>query len=131
MKELDPEIFKRLINEPKYQFNPNQTLKLNLVNPFKDLYFKITVTGDEAVDLHSTFLVKVEIISFKPEVPCLVLLSEKNLEDMIILNKSSVLCDFEAFSKNVQEIQFEILPLKTGNLKIPEVIISPMDSNIE
>lgn len=111
----------------KYKLEISQRVRVNLANPYPNLYFKAEVISEGSVDLSTTFQIQVKLTSLKRNLPCIVELSDRNLENMLIINKNAVLCDFDKFRSSTAEVFFEILPLKTGYIRIPEITLRQVD----
>ena len=126
LKAIEPQVFGQLAETHTYKFEALQNFELDLVQPLSNLLFNVLVVAPREGELHQTFIVKVTVTSLKKNQPCLVQMSDRNLENMLIVNKNSVLCNFDKFATTTSVIDFEILPLKTGCLKVPDIMILPV-----
>lgn len=129
LKSIHSDIFTKLAIEPEFSIASQQSLDIDLVQPLCNTAFRVVVTAPSETDLHSTFKVKVDLAALKPGIACLIQMSDRNLENMLIVDKNSVLCDFRKLASSQTSIDIEILPLKTGYLKVPEILVLPVDSS--
>ena len=127
LKSIDSETFSRMISEPKHRLDAKHVMTIDLLHTVSNLLFNLVVSSVQEIDIQSTFKINVKITSFGKNDSCLVQLSDKNLENMLILGKNSVLCDFSRSSSNIISITFEIILLRTGMIKIPEILVTPVD----
>lgn len=130
LRDQDESSFTKLMREPGHCLESQQKISLDLMNPNTNIGFKVLVSAPPEADLHSSFQVTVDVETLKKQ-PCLVHLSDRNLENMLIVDKNSVLCDFNRLTESTAKVTFEILPLKTGYLKIPDILVLSVDGRDE
>lgn len=130
LKEIDATTFEDIIKEENNAISPSQSIKIDLANPIAGLAFRVIVSAPSESELHTVFKVTVDVENLR-KLPCLVQMSDRNLENMLIIDKNSVLCDFDRLSSKSTQVTFEVLPLKTGYLKIPDILILPVDGQSE
>lgn len=114
------------MSEVKKQITNLETtdlVSLDLAKSSSEEEVIVSVASDEQIELNSTFKITVSVESTKKAGIYLVRLCEEDFENLLLLSKTTSLCDFDSDS-NVQTLVFELLAIKTGLLKLPEITVT-------